>query len=355
MKHDTESKSEASTSAEEKVDPPKVTRYGLPKRLLLAFSVVLIMLLAAELVLRLIGFSYYLYPSKIEFGAPTPEQIESGFIADRDLLWVTKDYAAKLEAARRQSTSIVFMGDSCTEWGIYPERLEGLVARRHPKAVLPYASVGTPAWSSFQGLQQLKRDILPLKPKVITVYYGWNDHWKAYGIQDKEVAYVNSSMFFQMQKYSRVAQLFTRAYVAMTKVDDTGPLLRVSLDDFRSNLREMVRLAEENDIEVVLLTAPTSHEKGREPDYLKLRHLDDLSELTSLHQQYVEIVREVAGREQVTLCDLARVFENVDPERLRTEFFYEDGIHLRPAGDSIIAFTLYGCLEKAGLLNRVLR
>ena len=355
MKQDPESKSEVSASAEEKADPRGDTKRGLSKRLLLSFSVVVTMLLVAELVLRLGGFSYHLYPSKVEFGAPTPEQIESGFIADRDLLWVTKDYSAKLDATRRQPTSLVFMGDSCTEWGVYPKRLEGLIANKHPKAVFPYASLGTPAWSSFQGLQQLKRDILPLEPKVITLYYGWNDHWKAYGIEDKDVAYVNSSILFQMQKYSRLAQLVMRAYVGTTKEEAKGPLLRVSPEDFRNNLREMVRLARENGIAVVLLTAPTSHEKGREPDELKLRHLDDLSMLIPLHQQYVEIVREVAGQEQATLCDLARVFEKIDPERLRTEFFFDDGIHLRPKGDAIIATVLYQCLEHSGLLNRVLR
>ncbi|MCH7779542.1 MAG: hypothetical protein IH848_01735, partial [Acidobacteria bacterium] len=72
----------------------------LGKPVLLVFSSTLITLIAIEFVLRLVGFSYQLYPEKIEFGAPTPAQIESGFLVDRELLWVTKDYFKKLDDGR---------------------------------------------------------------------------------------------------------------------------------------------------------------------------------------------------------------------------------------------------------------
>jgi hypothetical protein len=37
-------------------------------------------------------------------------------------------------------------------------------------------------WASEQGLRQFRRDVLPLHPRVVmTIYYGWNDHWIAFG------------------------------------------------------------------------------------------------------------------------------------------------------------------------------
>ncbi len=326
----------------------------LGKPVLLVFSSTLITLIAIEFVLRLVGFSYQLYPEKIEFGAPTPAQIESGFLVDRELLWVTKDYFKKLDDGRATAPAVVFMGDSTTEWGNYERYFHGLIHRDFPEANFSYATLGVPAWSSYQGLRQLGRDVLPLKPRVITVYFGWNDHWKAFGIQDKDVAWVNSSMLFQFQKRLRIAQLITKAYVGFND-DDEGPLLRVSPRDFRSNLTEMARLAKANDIAMVLLTAPTSHEKGKEPEHLKQRHVEDLANLIPLHQQYVAIVREVARSEDVFLCDLARVFEGFPRDRLRTKLFATDGIHLQDEGDQVIAVQLYGCFEQYGLLDRILR
>ena len=327
-------------------------RFGKPA--LLVFSSTLITLVAIEFVLRLVGFSYRLYPEKIEFGAPTPAQIASGFLVDRELLWVTKDYFEKLDDGRATAPALVFMGDSTTEWGNYERYFHDLIHRDFPEANFSYATLGVPGWSSYQGLRQLERDVLPLKPRVITVYFGWNDHWKAFGIQDKDVAWVNSSMLFQFQKRLRIAQLITKAYVGFNG-DDEGPLLRVSPRDFRSNLTEMARLAKANDIAMLLLTAPTSHEKGKEPDNLKQRHVEDLANLIPLHQQYVAIVREVARSEDVLLCDLARVFEAFPRDRLRTELFATDGIHLRDEGDQVLAVQLHGCFEQYGLLDRILR
>lgn len=322
-------------------------------RLTLVCAGTLVGLTLVELLLRWIGFSYELYPRTIEFGAPTPEEIESGFVADRDLFWVTNDYAAKLEAARAARPALIFMGDSCTEWGTYDELFRKLVADRNPGAVYSPASVGGPGWTSFQGLEQLRRDLLPLAPRVITVYFGWNDHWKHFGIPDNAVAQVNASLLFPAQRYSRLFQLITRAWVAVVGNREASSA-RVSQEDFRRNLTEMARLGAANDVAVVLLTAPTGLERGREPRYLERRHIDDLADVVPLHLRYAEIVREVAHREGAVLCDLARTFERLDPARRRS-LFQRDGIHLRPAGDEIIAAQLYECFQETGLLKKILR
>ena len=46
----------------------------------------------AEIALRVAGFSYRLYPEKIEFGFPDPKRMSSLYQPDSDRFWVTKDY-----------------------------------------------------------------------------------------------------------------------------------------------------------------------------------------------------------------------------------------------------------------------
>ena len=86
------------------------------------------------------------------------------------------------------------MGDSCTDWGKYDKFFAKLVAKRIPGHKVTYANFGVVGWSTYQGLQQVKRDLLDLKPKVITIYYGWNDHWVGFGIEDKEVPKASSPL-----------------------------------------------------------------------------------------------------------------------------------------------------------------
>ena len=115
-------------------------------------------------------------------------------------------------------------------------------------------------------------------------------------------------------------------------------------EDFRSNLREMARLVREAGAVPVLLTAPTSHERGHEPEHLRERFVPDLAQLVPLHRQYVEIVREVAEESEVVLCDLAAHFDSLSREE-RNRLFSVDGIHPTPEGDARIAELLEDCFE----------
>ena len=101
----------------------------------------------------------------------------------------------------------------------------------------------------------------------------------------------------------------------------------------------------------MLLTAPSSHEPGREPDFLAGRFLRRAEDLVPLHQEYVAIVREVAATHDVVLCDLARGFEALPTEQLSDPLLRDDGIHPTPAGDELIARLLYDCFESANLLS----
>jgi lysophospholipase L1-like esterase len=129
----------------------------------------------------------------------------------------------------------------------------------------------------------------------------------------------------------------------------------VPADKFRANMTQMVRVAKEAGIVAVLLTAPSSHQIGKEPSYLAERFLHDLSQLVPLHQQYVSIVREVAAQEEAPLCDLARRFEALPPAEVKDTYFKADGIHATPAGGEKIAQFLAECFQEDPRLSSLWR
>jgi lysophospholipase L1-like esterase len=303
-------------------------------------------LFLVEFALRLVGFSYPLFPEKIQFGAPNPAKIESAYLQDEDVFWVPKDYFDRLKEIGK--TDIVYMGDSCTHNGTFPQELSKIVEARFPGKGISYASLGVTGWSSFQGLQQLKRDVLPLKPKCIFVYFGWNDHWIGFGIEDKYVGQINKSLLYTFRNV-RLVQLVQKAGVILSKRGDSLPK-RVSPEDFGANLRSICRVAKANGIIPMLLTAPSAHEPGREPASLTMRWIENLDDLVPMHQQYVDIVRKIAAEEGAVLCDLAKEFEALPRAAVIHDYFRPDGIHFYSDGDKVIAESLFRCMEKDGVL-----
>lgn len=312
----------------------------------------LLPLILAEILLRIFGFQFTLVPEIRMPGKDFPGVIHN-YQRDGELLWVPENYRAKLVQQKGERPALLFMGDSCTELGAYPQNFAELFERKHPDVPLRMARLGSVGYSSFQGQRQFARDGIPLQPAVATFYYGWNDHWKGFGIEDRQMPGVLTLMSFGLDR-SRLVQLIARAFLIYNRGDrdPTQPVRRVQLADYRKNLTRIVESARAANIEAVLITAPSSHIRGREPHYLGVIHLDDIKELVPLHQAYLEVVREVAADTGSHLCDLAQTFDRLPAER-RTALFWEDGIHLRPAGDRYFARALYECMESRGLVTKV--
>jgi len=311
----------------------------------------LLLLGVVELTLRLTGFSYELQPEDIEFGKPDPQLMRIGFRQDDDLFWVTKNYREKLERLRREQPPLVFMGDSCTHLGHYDENFARLVEERYGTPPV-YGNVGVAGWSTHQGRRQLDRDVLPLEPKVVTFYYGWNDHWIGFGVEDAQVERVKR-VFSSRMRHLRLVQLVSKATLAVAARRQPWPN-RVPLEDFITNLRAMVRAADAAGVRPVLMTAASSHRQGEEPGHLGARWLRNLEELVPLHQSYVAAVRRVAAEEGALLCDPAAIFAALPRAEVET-LFMQDGIHLTAAGDHRLADVLFECFLAAGLFESTLR
>ena len=294
---------------------------------------------AAEVMLRLLGFEFNPFPV-VQFGYPDPKTLTTIYRADKDLFWVPRDYDQRLARARREHPAIVFMGDSCTEFGKYPL---WVLSRLHIRGADSATGIalGVSGWSSRQGLAQLKRDVLPLEPRVVTVYFGWNDHWMALGPPDGEIR--RSAFVTWLLEHVRIAQLVEKVRLELQHRPDDPP--RVSLPEYRRNLMAMAELVHKAGAEIVLITAPSNHQPGREPQYLLKRHLKRLDSLVPLHRAYVAATRQAARASQAVLCDAARSFEDLPAPHDR--YFRADGIHLTDAGDAAMADMVSACVDSA--------
>lgn len=314
--------------------------------LLLLAGTLLFFGLVLELGLRLAGFQFVLRPQDIQFGRPEPVMLKVAFLEDDDLFWVQKDYPQKIARLAAERPPLLLLGDSCTHLGHWDRELAALYRARFGQD-LAYGNLAVAGWSSYQGLRQLERDVPALGPKVVIAYFGWNDHWIGFGIEDKNVARVKR-IFSSRSSGSRLVQLLTKAYLAWGTRETDLPN-RVSREDFVANLEQMDRVAADLGARLVILTAPANHLPGQEPPGLEDRWMRDRRELVPLHQSYVAAAREAARASGALLCDLEAEFAAL-PAAERGRLFMQDGIHFQPAGDARLAAAVFGCLEQAGLL-----
>jgi lysophospholipase L1-like esterase len=322
-----------------------ISLHRIGKLALLAGTSLAVGLILGELALRAAGFSFHLRPEKVQFGWPVSlASLGSEHRTDPELLWVRANYADVLARARRERPAIAFLGDSCTEYGGYvPLVIEELASRR-PGVRWTGVNLATAGWSTYQGLRQLRRDVLPLHPRLVTIYYGWNDHWVGFGLEDEAIAAVLRRTGSRWEGL-RLVQLAERSYITLNRSPDNR---RVPLPGFRRNLDEMVRLAKSEGITPVLITAPSSHVRGREPEYLRGHWLSRPEDLVPLHQSYVETVRAAARENGAGLCDLALGFEALPPAQRRASFL-KDGIHFTRRGAKRAAGFLAECLDQYGI------
>jgi lysophospholipase L1-like esterase len=306
-------------------------------RLLLAVFGVTLALGFGEAALRVSGFHFDLVPT-LEFGWPDPVAMRDAYRSDPDLVWVTRDYQASLALARRIPPAVVFMGDSCTEFGDYPTKtIADLEAAGSPLA--QGVKLGVGGWSTAQGLEQLRRDVIPLHPKVITIYYGWNDHWVAMGLTDPEI--MRARRLRGLADHLRLAQMWLKIDVALAMRRQPRPN-RVPIDDYQANLMTMAKEARAAGITPVFITAPSNHVPGHEPAYLAKRHLRSLSELVPLHAAYIRATKDAAAAAGAQVCDAAAAFAELPQPHAR--YFQNDGIHLTGAGNDEMARVVSGCL-----------
>ncbi|MCZ6600924.1 MAG: GDSL-type esterase/lipase family protein [Acidobacteria bacterium] len=353
------------------------------RKLLFAALAVALILGGGETALRLAGFSYQPIPERIwlgrlKGGIPTAEVVFDRlvpglFTRDGLLFWKPVAGTPPFNAAGLRSSRelpavrpagefrVLAMGDSCTFLGeprpwpeVLEERLAGGVSA--PVRVL---NAGVPAYSSLQGRRFLESRLDELDPDVVTLYFGWNDHWRAtvkadadFPVRDARVVTLQSllsySRLYQAMNYLLKGRVRPRpgensgaaGYADAPPFDPRrdlaaaagGQPLRVPPAQFEGNLRAMVARVRAAGATAVLITAPSTLSSEAIPDYLVAHGFvtRDGEPIQVLHERYVALVRRVAGETGAPLVDAAADFA-ASPDAGRS-LMRQDGIHLTAAG-----------------------
>ncbi|HRH96584.1 MAG TPA: SGNH/GDSL hydrolase family protein [Prosthecobacter sp.] len=186
----------------------------------------------------------------------------------------------------KEPVRIVCIGDSIT--GVYyhsgsvrayPEMLQIALQKLHPRATISVRNAGISGDTSKGGLFRLKRDVLDLKPHLVTIMFGMND------------------------------------------------LVRVPLAEFVRNMQAIIKNCRDAGAEVVLCTQNSIVDSPQRP----AKRLADFS----------QAIRDLARTSGLGLADCHAAFESVRAkDELEWNLLLSDAIHPNMDGHKLFAETI---------------
>lgn len=325
-----------------------LARSGLPIRWLVGVALLNALTVVPELALRLAD---YRHGPKMEFGFPDPKTLEY-FARDAELFWRHDPAAPGINSwgfRGREVVSpkpadalrVVFLGDSCSAIGqpaSYPMRVEELLnaAPRADGRRYEVVNLAVPGYTSHQGLVLARKYASRLEAELAFVYFGWNDHWQAYGATDEQKVLARSSPRLEaLTEKLRVLQAVRALAASFARGAGQLEEVRVPPERYAANLAAILAEFRAAGTKVVFITAPTSFYRSGVPAPLVekgfLRRLDEGLER---HRAYTELTRRVASEGGADVLDLERLYDAL-PELPR--LFLSDGIHFTDEGRERIA------------------
>jgi lysophospholipase L1-like esterase len=338
---------------------------------LLVFSLIPLaaVVFTGEILLRACHFQYSDTPlgviskpemvSLTNFSHPPKENNVSDIVKDKHQFWIPVPFLKDRYSVKKPAgiTRIAALGCSCTQGCAdtkqsYPEHMEDILNTQFPNRY-QVMNAGVGGYSSFQGLQNLKHSVARYKPDIVTIYFGWNDHWLAktpdHQVKIKADWQIDLINFFEkFRTYQAYHWL-----IARIKKKVAGPagsslqMFRVPLDNYEKNLNAMVDFCQARGIRPVLITAP--FEKPQFRVYWFFPFSPEILEKT--HRIYNDRVRRVGALRQIPVIDLEAAFLKLEEQHPLT--YFSDGIHFSPAGCRLAAGLIVQSLEASGLVNNL--
>ena len=237
----------------------------------------------------------------------------------------------KLPGVRR----VICLGDSVSAQGQpgYSQYLHEMLTNAPPDGGKWEAfNMGVYGYSAMQGLRLFQLRVKDLKPDIVTVSFGRNDHTFLESADSERMSANLSPLAKRVyavlarrtlgRLVLRMADRGHRWTATRTKGRKEGDrVIRVPPEDFRNILREFVREIRAIGATPVLLTAPR---KSVIPeDYVNHNQAKTTEEFKQMHDQYAQIVREVCRETGAPLLDMQRIIcgPEWDPH------FARDAIH----------------------------
>ncbi|MHC4945004.1 MAG: SGNH/GDSL hydrolase family protein [Planctomycetota bacterium] len=346
--------------------PEERSEPGLRRKAAFSTVTVICLIVLAELILRIWGFEYETGPRYLAFQQDKylfEEAHTRAFEKDDFLFWrlipnnpklgINSQGFRGLEVAPAKPPGkkrILCLGCSVT-FGLaeplsYADLLEQQLNREARTPRFEVLNLGVPGYSTFQGLRLLERACTQYKPDLITWLFGWNDHWLHGGLPDKEQNPPSSiASTFRKSRIIQFLEYLLGVFKEKPLYRKTGPGdFRVSLEDYRSNLKKAVGLCRQNDVEILFITAPTSiRRKADAPEYLKRDGLmAGAEDLPALHASYNHALLQLAAEMNVPVADCAEAVKlSLEPLMMR------DGIHPNAKGHGTMARVVLETIKEA--------
>ena len=183
---------------------------------------------------------------------------------------------------------IVFFGDSITQAGGYHKLIAKALKEKRPQLDVQIINAGISGHKVPNLQARIEKDVLAKDPTIVFIYIGINDVW-----------------------HSQRGQGTPK-------------------DKFEAGLHDIIQQLKKAGATVVLATPTTIGEKP-----------DGSNPLDPMLEEYAAISRKVAQKEGVTLCDLRIAFidylKKHNQENKEKGILTNDGVHMLPAGDALIA------------------
>lgn len=313
---------------------------GLFKKLTLSISALLIITTLTELALRIVNYNYS--PMKIK-GTKTNDWRafhsfeDKHFVYDPYLIWsprknfsifnsqgfrgeelgLKKDGEFRIFAIG-DSNTLGWQGEDGPNWPLYLGNL-----LQESSNNIKVINAGVWGYSSFQGLRRFKQ-VLRFQPDMVLISFGGNDAHHV-SISDAEYTQRKKDTYYAILSRFRLGRLLIAFFdkISIQKDIKREKLVpRVSLEEYRDNLKEIIDLSRARGIIPVLLTRPFI---GNPPDELNW---------LNFAPHYNKVVTEVAEREKVPMVDIYSYFKD------KPTHFIDDS-HFTRAGHKIAAILIY--------------
>ncbi len=301
------------------------------KKLILLLVTVSLTLGIAEVLLRITG--YGIIAPEMNFGVNTRLALDQGnFLADPDLFWKVPPHP--LDAgwhfvqpdvpvpSRKTRPRVLVVGDSCSRISQkqppYSKLLEDSLKTRN----IEVWNGSVPGYTVWQGRAWLGKQLLDLEPDLTILYFGWNDHWRATGITDRNYA-------------SRLNPWRPRLLLLLKRAPAESPL-RIPLADYGLILQDMVQQLQEAGSRVILLAGPENLTPEAKQRLVQSGYLIPGDNAVTLHRQYLEVLRQIARTSGADLLDAQALFQGSQKKSL----MMRDGIHLTDLGHQKMASLL---------------
>jgi len=222
---------------------------------------------------------------------------------------------------------VICLGDSITAQGRpgYSQYLHERLTNNPPTAQ-PWEAfnMGVHGYTSMQGLKLFQTRGKLLKPDIVTIWFGWNDHWMSDKTDREKMAIETGAFTGPIMEAIHRKRLYMFMVWALKPVrhslQTSERPFRVPPAEYQSTLELLVREVRKAGAIPVLITAPR---RSLTEALVAKGFVNSPEEGQQIHDHYADMTRDTARKTHAFLLDLAALLtgKECDPH------FAADGIH----------------------------